>query len=332
MPQIEVENLRKYYRVHQKEPGFVGSVRAFFNRQFSTVKAVDDISFTIEEGEMVGFLGPNGAGKTTTLKVLSGLLFPTDGRATVMGYTPQHRPYEYLRQMTLVMGNKNQLIWDLPASETFALNKAIYEIPDAEYKETLDQFEGLLNLAPLLNKQVRKLSLGERMKCELAAALLHRPKVLFLDEPTLGLDVTMQVAIRDFIIEYNRLYKATVILTSHYMGDVSALTERIIVINQGRRLYDGDLTALVEQVAPFKLLSLSLRESTSAEHLGRFGSVVKLDGHKAVLQVPRGRATETASKILAEIKADDLLIEDPPVEDIIRQVFADGTGSVEEVA
>ena len=220
------------------------------------------------------------------------------------------------------MGNKNQLMWDLPASESFLINKAIYEISDADYQQTLKQFNDLLGLGPLLNKQVRKLSLGERMKCELAAALLHRPRVLFLDEPTLGLDVTMQVAIREFVADYNARYGATVILTSHYMADVTALTKRIVVIDHGRLLYDGDLSALVEQVAPYKILSVVLREAATAEQLAQYGQVETLDGVRASLRVPRGRATEVAAHLLTQIKVDDLLIQEPPVEDIIRQVFA----------
>lgn len=308
----------------------MGSLRSFFNRQYEDVKAVDDISFTIEMGEKVGFLGPNGAGKTTTLKVLSGLLYPTSGRVEVLGRLPHKREAEYLNRFTLVMGNKNQLIWDLPASESFLINKAIYEISDADYKQTLGEFNEMLHLEPLLNKQVRKLSLGERMKCELAAALLHRPQVLFLDEPTLGLDVTMQVAIRDFITAYNEQNKATVILTSHYMADVTALTKRIIVIHRGRLLYDGDLSALIEKVAPFKLLTVLLRDAADVAPLANYGTIEKQDGVKATIQVPRGRASEIASQILTHIKVDDLLIEEPPVEEIIRQVFADGLR--EEVA
>ena len=323
MLHITVEHLSKYYQVHQKEAGLGGSLRAFFNRQYRDVKAVDDVNFTIEAGEMVGFLGPNGAGKTTTLKVLSGLLYPTSGRATVLGYTPYERKREFLERFTLVMGNKNQLLWDLPAIESFLVNRAIYDIPRTRYEATFKELNELLDLEPLMKKQVRKLSLGERMKCELAAALLHRPHILFLDEPTLGLDVTMQVAIRNFVKAYNQRYGATVILTSHYMADVTELTKRVIVIDQGRILYDGNLQQLVEQVAPYKLLTIVMREPCSAEALSPYGTVEKLDGIKATLRVDRGRATETASRLLAHIKLDDVLIEEPPVEDIIRQVFAE---------
>jgi ABC-2 type transport system ATP-binding protein len=323
MSQIVVDHLRKYYDVHHKEPGLAGSLRSFIRRKYVQVKAVDDISFSIEPGEMVGFLGPNGAGKTTTLKVLSGLLYPTSGRAEVLGFTPNERASAYLKQFTLVMGQKNQLMWDLPAIETFLVNKAIYEISDAGYGATFKELNDLLELDPLLTKQVRKLSLGERMKCELAAALLHRPKVLFLDEPTIGLDVTMQVAIRNFIAEYNRRHGATVILTSHYMADVTALTRRIIVIDRGKLLYDGDLRQLVEQVAPYKLLSIVLSESTPRAVLAPYGEIESMDGVKVTLRVPRDHATETAARLLGSVKLDDVLIEEPPVEDIIRQVFAD---------
>lgn len=327
MTHIVVDTLSKHYQVHYKEPGLMGSLRSFVNRQYKVVKAVEDISLTIAAGEMVGFLGPNGAGKTTTLKVLSGLLYPTSGRATVLGFTPHQREAAYLKQFTLVMGNKNQLMWDLPASESFLINKAIYDIPEAQYQQTLAEFDAILDLGPLLNKQVRKLSLGERMKCELAAALLHRPKVLFLDEPTLGLDVTMQVAIRQFVADYNARYGATVVLTSHYMADVTALTKRIVVIHHGRLLYDGDLSALVEQVAPYKILSLVLRDTADVSQLANYGQLEKVEGVRASLRVPRGQATDTAAQLLTHIKIDDLLIEEPPVEDIIRQVFAEGVNS-----
>ena len=322
MSQIHVDHLAKHYQVHEKEPGLAGSLRAFVNRKYRTVKAVDEVSFDIAEGEMVGFLGPNGAGKTTTLKVLSGLLYPTAGTATVMGFTPHKREAAYLKQFTLVMGQKQQLLWDLPAIETFLVNQAIYEIPKDRYDATVKELDDLLELGPLLKKQVRKLSLGERMKCELAAALLHRPKVLFLDEPTIGLDVTMQVRIRDFVGEYNRRHGATIILTSHYMADVTALCDRIIVIDKGKVLYDGNFRALIEKVAPYKILKLQFEQPVSKAQLARFGNVEDCDGMTAVLHVPREKATETASLMLNEMQIDDMNFEDPPVEDIIRDVFA----------
>jgi ABC-2 type transport system ATP-binding protein len=326
--QIEVDHLSKHYQVHEKEPGLRGSLRSFVARKYRTVKAVEDVSFCIDQGEMVGFLGPNGAGKTTTLKVLSGLLYPTSGRATVLGFTPHKRETAYLKQFTLVMGQKQQLLWDLPAMETFLVNQAIYEIPKPQFEATLKELDELLELAPVINKQVRKLSLGERMKCELTAALLHRPKVLFLDEPTIGLDVTMQVRIREFIAEYNRRYGATVILTSHYMADVTALCERIIVIDKGRLFYDGNFRALIERVAPYKIIKLQFAQPVAREQLAEFGEVASCEGQMAVLHVPRAQATESAARLLAQLKVDDVTFEEPPVEDIIREVFA---GHVEKI-
>lgn len=280
MAQIILDHLCKYYQVHQKEAGLVGSLKSFVKRKYADVKAVDDLSFQIDAGEIVGFLGPNGAGKTTTLKVLSGLLYPTSGTARVLGFTPSERRVDYLRQITLVMGQKQQLSWDLPAIETFLVNAAIYEIPDAQFKQTLDELTELLNLGPLLKKQVRKLSLGERMKCELAAALLHRPQILFLDEPTIGLDVTMQTNIRQFIAEYNERHGATIILTSHYMADVTALCKRVIVIDHGKLLYDGDLHALAEKIAPYKLIRVELAQALNGHRLEDYGEIVKTRGQR----------------------------------------------------
>jgi ABC-2 type transport system ATP-binding protein len=320
--QIEVDHLSKYYQVHEKEPGLMGSLRSFVARKYRDVRAVDDVSFCIEQGEMVGFLGPNGAGKTTTLKVLSGLLYPTSGHATVLGFTPHKRETAYLKQFTLVMGQKQQLLWDLPAIETFLVNQAIYEVPKAQFEATLKELDELLDLAPVMKKQVRKLSLGERMKCELAAALLHRPKVLFLDEPTIGLDVTMQARIRDFIGEYNHRYGATVLLTSHYMADVTALCERIIVIDKGHLFYDGNFRALIERVAPYKIIKVQFEQPVSRTELAAFGDVEECDGLTAVLHVPRAQATESAARLLAQMKVEDVTFEEPPVEDIIREVFA----------
>ncbi|MCX6018221.1 MAG: ATP-binding cassette domain-containing protein [Chloroflexi bacterium] len=319
---IHVAHLAKHYQVHEKEAGLAGSLRAFVRRKYRAVRAVDDVSFDIEAGAMVGFLGPNGAGKTTTLKVLSGLLHPTAGEIRVLGHVPYRREAAYLRRFTLVMGQKQQLLWDLPAAETFELNKAIYEIPPGDFTATMRELDVLLDLQPLLKKQVRKLSLGERMKCELAAALLHRPQVLFLDEPTIGLDVTAQVRIREFIAEYNRRHGATVILTSHYMADVTALCERIIVIDKGRLLYDGNFRALIEQIAPYKILKLQLVEAVQPERLAQFGELASHDGLDAVLHVPRAAAAAAAAQILAQIQVADVTFEDPPVEDIIREVFA----------
>jgi ABC-2 type transport system ATP-binding protein len=324
---VQVDHLVKYYKVHYKEPGLGGSLRSLFKRKYTTVKAVDDISFSIAEGEIVGFLGPNGAGKTTTLKCLSGLLYPTGGRAEVLGFTPHQRENAFLSRITLVMGQRNQLLWDLPAMETFLVNQAIYGVPERPFREMLDELVALLELSPLLSKQVRKLSLGERMKCELAASLLHRPQVLFLDEPTLGLDVTAQATIREFILSYNRRYNATVLLTSHYMADVTVLADRILVIDQGKLVYDGDLGALVERTAPFKLLQLTLDRPVDRSDLAEIGEIESLDGLKLTLRVPRRATKEAAAQALARLPVADVTIADPPLETIIRDFFRQGASA-----
>jgi len=321
---ISVSHLCKYYQTHLKEPGLLGSVRSFINRKYEAVKAVDDLTFRIEPGEVVGFLGPNGAGKTTTLKVLSGLLHPTGGSVSVLGFTPYERKPAYLRQFTLVMGQKQQLLWDLPAIETFLVNQAIYEIPDAQFTQTLGELTALLDLEPLLKKQVRKLSLGERMKCELAAALLHRPRVLFLDEPTIGLDVTMQANIRRFVAAYNARWNATVILTSHYMADVTALCKRVIVINEGKLIYDGGLRALAEQIAPYKLVRVDFAELPAGCNLAAYGEVRHQDGLNVELLVPREQTSAVTARMLADLPVADLTIEEPAIEEVIGRVFAGG--------
>jgi ABC-2 type transport system ATP-binding protein len=321
--QISVDHLSKFYEVHQKEPGFTGSLRAFFRRKYETVKAVEDLSFEIAEGEVVGFLGPNGAGKTTALKVLSGLLHPTSGEATVCGFRPFDRSPDFLRQITLVMGQKNQLIWDLPASESFLLNRAIYEVSAGDYASVMKELTDLLDLGPVLNKQVRKLSLGERMKCEIAAALLHRPRVLFLDEPTIGLDVTMQARMRAFLVEYNRRHGSTMLLTSHYMADVVALCKRVLVIDHGKLVYDGDLEALVERIAPVKYIRIVTQRPMSAAELSCFGEVRSLDVLKATLAVPREKTSAVAAELFRSFPIDDVTIEDPEVEEIIGRIFTE---------
>ncbi len=318
---ISINHLKKYYQVHEKEPGFMGSLRSLFHRKYQTVKAVDDISFDIEEGELVGFIGPNGAGKTTTLKCLSGLLYPTSGTVSVLGFTPFDRKNNYLKQIALVMGQKNQLWWDLPAQETFLLNKEIYEIDDSEYKKTLHDLVELLDVEALLKVQVRKLSLGERMKMELIAALIHSPKVLFLDEPTIGLDVVMQKNMRDFVRSYNELKKSTIILTSHYMEDVKQLARRVIIIDHGRILYDGKLESLVKKFAKHKVLSIVLDEYVAPDKLEAVGELVSYNFPKAVIRVPRSASNVAAAQLLQKFPVDDLNIEEPDIEDIIRDVF-----------
>lgn len=322
MAVIEVKNLVKYYQVHQKEPGLVGSIRSLVFRRYEDVKAVDKISFQIDNGELVGFIGPNGAGKTTTLKVLSGLLYPTAGKVSVLGFTPWQRKTDYLKQMSLVMGQKNQLWWDLPALETFILNREIYEIPKDQFDQTLGELADLLEVREILKIQVRKLSLGQRMKCELIAALLHRPRVLFLDEPTIGLDVVMQKKIRDFIKEYNRRYQATIILTSHYMEDVKELCSRVIMIDKGRLIFDGALAEIIERYADHKILEVVFAKEIDPKKLDTVGEIREFSFPKAVLSVPRGQSSQAAARLLKLYPVEDLNVVEPRIEDIIREIFS----------
>ncbi len=323
---ISVRDLSKHYRVHEKEPGLLGSLRSLVNRRHRTVVAVDRVSFEICAGEMVGFLGPNGAGKTTTLKMLSGLLYPTSGEVRVGGFLPQRRERGFLCSITLVMGQKQQLQWDLSPADSFLVNKAVYDISDADYRHRLGELSELLELADVLRKPVRKLSLGERMKCEIAAALLHGPKVLFLDEPTIGLDVNMQQSVRRFVSDYNRQHGATVLLTSHYMSDVTALARRILVIDGGHLIFDGDLRELVERTAPWRVLKLQLQAPADRVALERFGTIESCTGSQAVIRVDRGAVTQTAAAILASLPVEDIAIEDMPVEEVIAEVFRPGHG------
>lgn len=323
LPTINVNHLKKYYKVYKKEPGLWGSVKSLWDRKYEEVKAVDDVSFSIEQGEMIGFIGQNGAGKTTTLKVLSGLLYPTSGDVSVLGYNPWDRKADFQKQFALVMGQKNQLWWDLPAIETFLLNKAIYEVPDAQYKKTLDKLVELLEVQDILKVQVRKLSLGQRMKCELIAALLHSPKVLFLDEPTIGLDVVMQKVLRDFIKNYNQEFGATIILTSHYMDDVKELCKRAIIIDKGHKIFDGQLQDIIDKYARNKILSVIFSKKVKENDLQQYGEVKSFQDPKATILVPRKQAAMMAGKLMAEQPVDDLNIEEPPIEAIIREVFQD---------
>ena len=319
---IEVDGLVKTFRVHRRQPGLGASLRSLVRRTYVSADAVADVSFSIAAGEIVGFLGPNGAGKTTTLKCLSGLLHPDAGTVRVLGFEPFRRSPEFLKQITLVLGQRSSLLWDLPASDAFAVNKAIYRIPDVDYREALDEMVVLLGLEPLLSKQVRALSLGERMRCELAGAMLHRPSVLFLDEPTLGLDVNGQVAIRNFLARYNAEHGATVLLTSHYMGDVTALANRVLVIDRGALRFDGDLQRLVEEHSPSRLIRLTLRDPADIARLSGFGDVVEVDGLLASLRVQRATTTAVVTRLLSELAVDDVAIADEPIEDVIRAVFA----------
>src|SRR5574338_788296 len=319
---ILVEHLSKTYQVPEREAGFAASVRSFFKRRNKDVPAVQKVSFEIDQGEIVGFLGPNGAGKTTTLKMLSGLLHPTGGNAQVLGFTPWELKPEYLRVMTLVMGQRNRLSWDIPAADSFLLNQAIYRIPDDEYQSTFKELDGLLELSPLMKKPVRNLSLGERMKCELAVGLLHRPKVLFLDEPTIGLDITAQARIREFLREYNRLTGATILLTSHYMADVTALCERVLIIHHGQLKYDGGLTELSRKIAPYKVIGVQLAD-TDHHDLSRYGTEVnnEEDAEKRYVQVKAEDVTRITSGLLADLPIHDITIADPPIESVIEQAF-----------
>ena len=320
-PAVRVRDLRKTFIVSEREAGAAAALRGLLRRSTREVAAVDGVSFELAPGEIVGFLGPNGAGKTTTLKMLSGLLHPTSGQVSVLGHYPYRREKEFLRRITLVMGQRAQLVWDIPASDSFELNRAIYRIPRADFRRTLDELAALLDLGPLLPKPVRQLSLGERMKCEIAAALLHRPKVVFLDEPTIGLDVTMQRRIRSFLIDYNRRFGATILLTSHYMADVEALCRRVLVIHHGTLRFDGELAALVQRFTAHK--TIVVRVEDPAADLGAYGEVVSSEDGAVTLRVPRENTARVTERLLADLEVVDLTVEDPPIEEVIESVFAE---------
>jgi len=324
MPAISAQGLSKSFQVKVRDPGLRGAFAALFRPRYRTVRAVREVSFAIEPGEIVAFLGPNGAGKTTTIKMLTGLLYPSAGRVSVTGYDPWTGGAPFKRRIALILGNRQQLAWDLPPEETFQLNRAIYDIAEGDYKKRRAELVELLSLGTVMDKPVRQLSLGERMKCELCAALLHRPPILFLDEPTLGLDVSAQDAIRRFLTEYRERYGATILLTSHYMQDVTALARRVLIINRGRLLYDGALDALVARIARTKRLELVLGDGVTANALAAFGTVRSFHYPNAVLEVPREAAAATSARLLASLSVADLSIEDPPIEEVIRQAFAEG--------
>src|SRR3990172_8758446 len=321
---VEVRGLTKVYRVHERQEGLGATLRSVFRRRFKEIPAVTDATFTIEAGEVVGFLGPNGAGKTTTLKMLSGLLYPTAGEARVVGHVPWRREDDFLRRVTLLMGNRTQLVWDIAAADSFRVLQEIYGIPERRYRATLDELTDLLDLGPLLGKPVRNLSLGERMKVEFAAGLIHSPQVAFLDEPTLGLDVSMQSRIRRFVLEHNQRAGTTILLTSHYMDDIVALCKRVLVIHHGRLLYDGALGELAQRMAPYKVIRVALRDGAGSALLDGLGTVVAREEAQVTLQVPREVVAERTARIVRDLESSlvDISVEAPPIEEVIDRVFA----------
>ena len=321
---IVAENLNKSYPVAIKNPGIRGTITHFFRRNYRLIKAVQDVSFTIEPGEIVGFLGPNGAGKTTTLKMLTGLIHPSSGLVKVGGFVPFRRQEKFLQKITLVMGQKQQLIWDLPALDSLKINAAVYNISDKEFQHRVGELTEMLGLESKLTQPVRKLSLGERMKAEILAALLHRPQVLFLDEPTLGLDVNAQVGVRNFLKEYNQLYQATILLTSHYMADITALCPRVLLIHEGKLMYDGSLEGLLESFAPYREIYVELAQVLPLAQLMSYGDVQMVEGRTVRFIVQQEALTQTVSRILADLAVVDLTVTEPPVEEVIGRVFQKG--------
>lgn len=323
MADIEAKNLSKTYEYYRKQQGLAGSLKSLFYREKLYAEAVKDVSFSIESGELVGFLGPNGAGKTTTLKMLSGILHPTGGEVKVLGHIPSKREKSYQKQFGLVMGQKNQLIQDLPAIETFVVNKEIYDIPDGEFRKNLDELTELFEIKDILDVQVRKLSLGQRMKCELVAALIHSPKVLFLDEPTIGLDVVAQKNIRDFVKKYNQEKKTTIILTSHYMEDIRELCQRVIIINLGKIIYDGRLDELIKEYAPHKLLKVTFNGGgIKREQVEKFGEVEEWCPYGCTIKTGRSDTKDMAIALLSSnLPVDDIIIDEVDIDDVVRQIF-----------
>lgn len=318
---IEVKNLKKYFRVFKRNEGLLSTFGSLFKRNYFQVKAIDDISFSINEGELIGFIGPNGAGKTTALKCLSGLLYPSEGKVSVLGYNPFLRKEKFLKSISLVMGQKNQLWWDLPAIETFRLNKEIFELNENEFQKNLVQLTDLLEVGSLIKTPVRNLSLGERMKMELIAALIHHPKVLFLDEPTIGLDIVMQKKMREFIGQYNKKFKSTILLTSHYMADVKELCRRVIIIDHGRLIYIGSLDKLVQKYSHHKLITARFINSVNLQSLSRLGEIKSFKDHKVVINVKKIHARQAVVTLLEKYKIDDLNVQEPEIEDIISYIF-----------
>ncbi|MEX1112756.1 MAG: ATP-binding cassette domain-containing protein [Candidatus Andersenbacteria bacterium] len=321
MSVIQTTHLHREYKVHKKEPGLIGSMKSLVRREYKTVEAVKDVTLTIDEGELVGFIGPNGAGKTTTLKMLSGLLYPTSGTATVLGYTPWQRKKDFLKQFSLVMGQKAQLWWDLPLYDSLLLQRDIYEMNSDDFEVSLAELTELLELEEFLKVQVRKLSLGQRMRGELAAALIYRPKVLFLDEPTIGLDVVVQRKVREFIRTYNKRHNATIILTSHYLDDVRELAQRLIIIDHGTIYFDGLTEDLIANHVDHKRITLTFSAEVKEKALTSYGRVTSYSPLKASIQVPREQTTTWAAKMLTELPVEDISIEEPSLENVVRELF-----------
>jgi ABC-2 type transport system ATP-binding protein len=321
-PTIQVQKLTKIYRTYQKEAGFFGALRGLTHRQHKETAAAKEVSFSVNEGELVGFLGPNGAGKTTVLKMLSGLLYPTSGAASVLGFTPWKRQNEFKRRFALILGQKNQLWWDLPASESLELNRVIYGIERGAAQKTIDELTALLDVRDKLDVMVRELSLGERMKMELIAALLHRPRVLFLDEPTIGLDVVSQKKVREFLHEYTARNRITTLLTSHYMQDIEELCERVIIIDHGQVFFDGALQDIIDRLATHKMMTLVRRKGFAGADLSAYGEVLERNDNEVKLKIPRAKIVAAAQDLIAALQVDDFTVEDVPIEEIIREVFA----------
>lgn len=324
---VVVENLSKVYPVAVKEPGIKGTLAHFLRRTYRSVKAVQDVSFEIGMGEVVGFLGPNGAGKTTTLKMLTGLIHPSSGNVRVAGHIPFRRHAEFLQKITLVMGQKQQLLWDLPAMDSLKINAAVYGISQKEFRYRVGELTEMLSLEDKLTQPVRKLSLGERMKAELLAALLHQPQLLFLDEPTLGLDVNAQLGVRDFLRDYNQRTGATILLTSHYMADITALCQRVLLIYEGQLIYDGSLDGLIDSFAPYREVKVELAHPLPEDKLSTFGELQAVEGREVRFLVQRQELTGTVSRILAQLEVIDLTVTEPPIEEVIGRVFRAGVVS-----
>lgn len=329
---IEINKLTKVFRVYQKPEGLRAALAGLFHRRYRTVEAVRDLDLRVERGEFVAFLGPNGAGKTTTLKLLSGVLTPTSGDARVLGHVPWRRENAYRRRFALVMGQKNQLWWDLPAAESFRLHQHIYSLPRDEFEHARDQLAAMLSVTHLLQQPVRELSLGERMKMELIAALLHRPEVLFLDEPTIGLDVVAQHAIREFLRDYQQRLGVTIVLTSHYMKDVAALCRRVVVMGRGRVIYDGSLEGIVERFAEEKIITFQFAEPPTESGLRALGELVSYEPPRARVRVDRSRVAEVLQRVLAAGQVVDVSVEDPPLEEIVAELFAESSQSDDPLA